>query len=285
MTREDELQRSYQHCRTVARTQAKNFYYSFVLLTKPQRDAMCAIYAFMRYCDDLSDGAETANEATMACWRSELDDALERGRFGPNPCWPALVDSVRRYRIPHRYFHEMIDGVSSDLEPRVIETFDELYKYCYQVASVVGLTITHVFGFDDPRALVLAEKCGIAFQLTNIIRDVREDEQLGRCYLPREDWKRYPDLRDLLAFEASRAKRFYSDSAPLIDMVHKDSRKSLWALIEIYRRLLDKIEASGYDVMNQRIRLSAPEKVGIVLRAMVLGPGSAPTRVTQRVSG
>ena len=285
MTAEDHLQRSYDHCRKVARTQAKNFYYSFVLLTRPQRDAMCAIYAFMRYCDDLSDGPETANEATMACWRSELDDALERGKFGPNPCWPAFVDSVRRYCIPHRYFHEMIDGVSSDLQPREIETFDELYKYCYQVASVVGLTITHVFGFDDPRALVLAEKCGIAFQLTNIIRDVREDEQLGRSYLPREDKKRYPNLRDLLAFEASRAKRFYSDSAPLIDMVHKESRKSLWALIEIYRRLLDKIEASDYNVMNERVRLSTPEKLGIVLRAMVLGPGPVPTRITQRVSG
>src|SRR3954454_6499694 len=106
----NELEQSYAYCRTVARTQARNFYYSFVLLSKPQRDAMCAIYAFMRYCDDLSDGPDTANQAVMDRWRCELDDALERGHFGPNPCWPAFTDSVRRYRIPHNYFHDMIDG-------------------------------------------------------------------------------------------------------------------------------------------------------------------------------
>jgi len=266
------LEQSYQHCRTVARTQAKNFYYSFVLLSKPQRDAMCAIYAFMRYCDDLSDGPEAAkDQRVMDRWRSELDDALTRRVFGENPCWPAFADSVDRYRIPHSYFHGMIDGVSSDLAPRRMETFDELYRYCYQVASVVGLTITHVFGFDSPEALVLAEKCGIAFQLTNIIRDVREDEELGRSYLPREDRERYPVLRDLLAFEAARAKRYYAESAPLVGMVHKKSRASLWALIEIYRRLLVKMEASGFDVMNGRIRLTMGEKLGIVARAMLLG--------------
>lgn len=266
------LEASYAHCRAVARTQAKNFYYSFVLLSKPQRDAMCAIYAFMRYCDDLSDGPEAAkDQRVMDRWRSDLDDALTRRVFGENPCWPAFVDAVERYRIPHQYFHDMIDGVSSDLEPRHIETFDELYRYCYQVASVVGLTITHVFGFDSPQALVLAEKCGIAFQLTNIIRDVKEDEELGRCYLPLEDRTRFPVLRDLLAFEAGRAKQYYAESAPLVGMVRPESRASLWALIEIYRRLLRKIEASNFDVMRGRIRLSTPEKLRIVARAMVLG--------------
>ena len=281
----DRLRQSYDHCRTVARTQARNFYYSFLLLSKPQREAMCAIYAFMRYCDDLSDGPETANQEVVDRWRSELDDALERGVFGPNPCWPAFVDAVRRYRIPHRYFHEMIDGVTSDLQPRRIDSFDQLYQYCYQVASVVGLTITHVFGFDDPRALVLAEKCGIAFQLTNIIRDVREDEELGRSYLPREDRERFPDLRDLLAFEAGRAKRFYAESAPLVEMVHRESRASLWALIEIYRRLLDKIEATGFDVMRGRIRLTAAEKTKIVLRAMILGPKPAALEAAATTKG
>jgi 15-cis-phytoene synthase len=266
------LEQSYEYCRTVARTQAKNFYYSFVLLSRPQRDAMCAIYAFMRYCDDLSDGPEAAkDERVMDRWRSELDEALTRRVFGANACWPAFVDAVERYRIPHRYFHDMIDGVSSDLVPRRIETFDELYRYCYQVASVVGLTITHVFGFDSPEALVLAEKCGIAFQLTNIIRDVKEDAEFGRVYLPREDRERFPDLRDLLAFEASRAKRYYAESAPLVQMVHRESRASLWALIEIYRRLLEKIEASGFDVMRGRIRLTTGEKLRVVARAMLFG--------------
>ncbi len=262
------LERSYAHCRRVARTQARNFYYSFLLLSKPQRDAMCAIYAFMRYCDDLSDGPGTATPATMQRWREELDAALH-GRYGANECWPAFHDAVRRYKIPHRYFHEMIDGVTSDLQPRDIQTFNELYRYCYQVASVVGLTITHIFGFDSPGALPLAEKCGIAFQLTNIIRDVKEDQEKGRIYLPREDRDRYPDLKQLLAFEAARARGYYDESRPLINLVHAGSRRSLWALIEIYRTLLDRIEQSGYDVLSRRIRLSGFEKASIVVRALL----------------
>jgi 15-cis-phytoene synthase len=271
----NELERSYEHCRRVARAQARNFYYSFILLSGPQRDAMCAIYAFMRYCDDLSDGPGNASRAAMDEWRRELEAALE-GRYGPNACWPAFHDAVQRYRIPHEYFGEMIDGVSSDLEPRRIETFEELYRYCYQVASVVGLTITHVFGYESPQALVLAEKCGIAFQLTNIIRDVKEDEERGRCYLPREDRERFPELPDLLAFEGARARAYYDESAPLVGMVHRESRASLWALIEIYRRLLRRIEQSGYDVMSRRIRLSAFEKMAIVVRAALLGIPAPP---------
>ena len=262
------VERSYAYCRHIARTQARNFYYSFVLLSKPQRDAMCAVYAFMRFCDDLSDGPETATAHALERWRDELTLALQ-GTYGVNPCWPAFHDSVQRYNIPHRYFHEMIDGVSSDLQPRDIQTFDELYRYCYQVASVVGLTITHIFGFEAPQALILAEKCGIAFQLTNIIRDVKEDQERNRIYLPREDRDMFPEIKDLLAFEAARARKYYAESRPLLDLVYPESRRSLWALIEIYRRLLDRIEQSGYDVFSRRVRLSAPEKAAIVLRALL----------------
>jgi 15-cis-phytoene synthase len=263
------VERSYTYCRKVARKQARNFYYSFLLLTKAQRDAMCAVYAFMRYSDDLSDGPAVATPQVMEKWREELDAAL-LGEFGANPCWPAFHDAVQRYRIPHRYFHEMIDGVSSDLQPRDVQTFDELYRYCYQVASVVGLTITHIFGYESPQALVLAEKCGVAFQLTNIIRDVREDQEKGRIYLPREDRERYPDLKELLAFEASRAKAYYEESRPLVDLVNPRSRRSLWALIEIYSTLLERIEQSGYDVLSRRIQLSPFEKAGIVARALAM---------------
>ncbi|MCL4402990.1 MAG: squalene/phytoene synthase family protein, partial [Acidobacteria bacterium] len=164
------IEQSYAYCRGVARSRAKNFYYSFILLEPAGRNAMCAIYAFMRYCDDLSDDPG-ATAAAMEHWRAALDEALA-GRFEGHPCWPAFHDTVKRYRIPHRYFHEMIEGVSSDLVPRRFETFDELYRYCYQVASVVGLTTIHIFGFDSPEALLLAEKCGVAFQLTNILRDI-----------------------------------------------------------------------------------------------------------------
>src|SRR5215469_3432747 len=183
-----EVERSYAYCRRVAR-RAKNFYYSFLLLSGHQRKAMCAIYAFMRYCDDLSD-EPGANRAAIERWHGEMEDALD-GRFSGHPVWPAFHHTVRRFGIPHQYFREMIEGVSSDLEPRRIETFDELYRYCYQVASVVGLTTIHIFGFDTRTALPLAEKCGVAFQLTNILRDIREDAGRDRIYLPAEDLRRF----------------------------------------------------------------------------------------------
>jgi phytoene synthase len=274
------LELSYAHCRGVARNRARNFYYSFVLLSKPQRDAMCAIYAFMRRCDDLSDEPGATKQA-LEDWRSALHLALA-GTHGADPCWPALADAVRRYRIPPAYLDEMIDGVESDVEPRHIETFDELYRYCYLVASVAGLSALHIFGFDSENALPLAEKCGVAFQLTNILRDVREDAQRGRVYLPREDLARFgltreeilacedsERLRRLLAFEAGRARGYYRESAPLLGMIHPGSRASMRALVEIYSRLLERIERSGYDVLPRRIRLSAAEKIVIMLRAAI----------------
>ncbi len=273
------VEQSYDYCRKVARTRAKNFYYSFLLLSGQQRKAMCAIYAFMRYCDDLSD-EPGASRAAIDRWRAELENALQ-GRFSGHPVWPAFHHTVRRFGIPHEYFHEMIDGVASDLEPRRIESFEELYRYCYQVASVVGLTIVHIFGFDTPRALVLAEKCGVAFQLTNILRDVREDAERDRIYLPAEDLCRFgvkpEDLRkgppserfvQLMGFEAERARGYYDQSMPLLDLIHPRSRRSLWALITIYSRLLNRIERTGYDVLTRRVRLSAAEKSWIVLRAV-----------------
>src|SRR5258708_39153977 len=145
----------------------------------------------MRYCDDLSDDEGVADRPTaIARWRSDLESALG-GRLPEHPLWPAFADAVERYNIPHEYFFELIDGVSSDLGPRQIRAFAELYDYCYHVASVVGLTVIHIFGFDSADALKLAEECGIAFQLTNILRDVREDREKGRVYLPAEDFERF----------------------------------------------------------------------------------------------
>jgi phytoene synthase len=270
------LNESYAYCRAVARTRAKNFYYSFLLLGRAEHDAMCAVYAFNRYCDDLSDEPGAATAAAIDQWRQDLDRALT-GQYSGHPLWPAFCDTVRRCRIPQQYFHDMICGVRSDLEPRVIESFGELYHYCYHVASVVGMTIVHIFGFDDPKAIELAEKCGVAFQLTNILRDVKEDFCMGRVYLPAEDLRRfgvdagrleYGDaFRALMGFEAERARCYYDESRPLIGMVRRQNRPSLWALIEIYRRLLDRIEKNNFDVLSQRVRLTALEKAGVLLRA------------------
>jgi phytoene synthase len=276
------IDQSYEYCRRVARRRAKNFYYSFILLSRPQRRAMCAIYAFMRYCDDLSD-EPGATRAAIERWRAEMEDALA-GRFSGHPVWPAFHHTVRRFRIPHEYFRAMIDGVLSDLEPREFETFDQLYRYCYQVASVVGLTTIHIFGFDTRSALPLAEKCGAAFQLTNILRDIREDAARGRIYLPAEDLRRFglttgdihtgkrsQPFLNLMQFEAERARAWYNESMPLLDLIHPRSRPSLWALIGIYSRLLERIVESDYDVFARRVRLPLWEKSWIVVRALV-GP-------------
>lgn len=276
------LEQSYSFCERVARTQAKNFYYSFLLLSRPQRQAMCAIYAFMRYCDDLSDAEGISDRpAAIARWEADLESALA-GRNPAHPVWPTFSDAVARYRIPHEFFRDMIRGVRSDLEPRHIQTFQELYDYCYHVASVVGLTIIHIFGFQDPAALKLAEKCGVAFQLTNILRDVREDAERGRVYLPAEDLKRFGvgekelsgealsrPLRELLRFQAGRARDFYRQSEPLIGMVDPHSRASLKALIRIYSRLLERISSSDYEVLATRVRVPTWEKLWILARCSI----------------
>jgi phytoene synthase len=278
------VQDSYAFCEGVARREAKNFYYSFLLLSPPQRMAMCAVYAFMRYCDDLSDDEGIADRAAaIGRWKGDLESAFA-GAFSrkeqQHALWPAFMDAVERYKIPHQYFFQMIEGVSSDLEPREMQTFEELYNYCYHVASVVGLTVIHIFGFEDPAALKLAEKCGIAFQLTNILRDVREDAEKQRIYLPAEDRRRFEvqmgdlkggavsdALRKLLQFEAARAREYYRESAPLVELIHSRSRPSLRALIGIYSRLLDKIEAAQYEVLAERVRVPNWEKVWILVRS------------------
>jgi 15-cis-phytoene synthase len=276
---------SYRYCGRIAKERAKNFYYSFLLLEKPRREAMCAIYAFMRHCDDLSDDPAIRksgqSQQNIALWRVELDGALHE-RFGENPIWPAFCDTVRRYSIPHRFFHEMIEGVMSDLEPRQVETYEELYQYCYRVASVVGLTIIHIFGFESVRALLLAEKCGVAFQLTNILRDVREDAEAGRVYLPREDLHRFgvsaeqlrlgmenDRFRSLMQFEAGRARACYEESAGLTGLIEKKSQRSLWALREVYLRLLSRIEKSDYSVLTRRIQVPKRTKMALLLMAFL----------------
>lgn len=274
------LAESFRACREITRSRAKNFYYAFVLLDSARRDAICAIYAFMRVCDDLSD-EQGATEAALNAWRGELRAVLA-GHHGEHPLWPAFSDTVRRYEIPAHYFEDHLDGVTSDLSRRQVETFDELYRYCYQVASIPGLCLIRIFGHRGEDAEALAEKCGVAFQLTNILRDVLEDARNGRVYLPREDLDRFgidptgfaegraPDgFQDLMRFEGKRARDYYFESRPLLEMVDPACRPSLWALIEIYSRLLARMEERGYPALRERVRLSSLEKSWIVLRSFL----------------
>ena len=271
---------SYEYCVAVARARAKNFYYSFLVLPKRKRLAMCAVYAFMRECDDLSDEAG-ATRSALDTWRDQLDLALDGGEV-KHKIWPAFVDTENRYKIPRAYLYDMIEGVTSDLTFHQPQSFQELYLYCYRVAGVVGLTITHIFGFQSAKALEMAEKCGIAFQLTNILRDVGEDAGLGRSYLPLDLMRQYevgeedlkgsavsPRLHALLEDLGRRAREYYQFSRPMIEMVDRDSRSSLWALIEIYSRLYRRIENSGFEVLKARHQLPAWEKLSIVAMAVV----------------
>src|SRR5437867_7850796 len=218
------LSESYRVCSQIARRTGNNSYYSFLVMPRAKRAAMCAIYAFMRRSDDIADSAANPAVATEALrqWRATVDAAL-RGENSAEPILPALTDTVWHYRIEPRYFHELLDGTEMDQHKIRYESFGELYRYCYHVASVVGLIVLPIFGYRDNATLVPAEACGIAFQLTNILRDVKEDAGLGRVYLPAEDLRRFgveeadlrnarmtPQFVELMRFEASRAREYHA---------------------------------------------------------------------------
>ena len=272
------LKESYAICGRIARQTGKNFYYSFLVMPREKRAAMCAIYAFMRRSDDIADGA--ANPAVamegLRQWRAQVDAALN-GSGPSDPILPALADTVQRYRIPPLHFHELLDGTEMDQTTTRYATFDDLYKYCYRVASAVGLVVLPIFGYQDKAALAPAEACGIAFQLTNILRDVKEDAQMGRIYLPLEDLRRFgvleddivdahgtPQFLELMKFETVRAHEFYDKARPLLDLIDTDSRGTLAVMIAIYGGILRKIEESNFAVFDRRIRLSTAEKLWIV---------------------
>jgi phytoene synthase len=278
---ESDVVRSYAECRRVARASASNFYYAFFMLPAAKRDALCALYAFMRLVDDVSDtvGGTADKQWGLARWRAALDAAVS-GDVSGHAILPAFADTIARFKIPPRYFHDLISGAEMDLTIGDYPTFDRLREYCYRVAGTVGLTCLHVFGFTDPHAPDLAEKLGIAFQLTNIIRDVRADYEMGRIYLPLEDLNRFgvrpetlspgaatKEIRAMLEFECARAWSFYGEGVNLIPLVDADSRAALWALVRIYSSLLRRIEARGYDVFSERVRLTKSEKTRILLRA------------------
>jgi squalene synthase HpnC len=280
----ENVRASYAECQRIARGAHSSFYLAFYGLRKEKRNALCALYAFMRLVDNVSDeaGALESKRRGLARWRAMLDEAIAGNTEG-HAILPALADTIARFDIPTRYFHDLILGAEMDLTVASYATFDRLSEYCYRVAGTVGLTCLHVFGFRDPRVPDLAERLGLAFQLTNIIRDVRADFEMGRVYIPAEDLERFgvhgedlrgpltPALENLLEFEAERAWRFYEEGAPLVQQVDSDSRATLGALVRTYSGLLARIEERGFDVFGSRVSLSRAEKIQYLLAAGIAG--------------
>lgn len=290
------LTASYEDCRVLTQRTAHNFRFSFLTLPREQRRAMNALYAFNRITDDLGDDESLTIEERrlrLAQWRELVRGAMsgsssdvidsaglldEERRY-----LPAISDMVARASIPHEYLFAVIDGVESDLHPMEVATFEELERYCYQVAGAVGLCCIHVWGFrEGPKVRQLAIDCGLALQLTNILRDLAEDADRGRVYLPREDLARFgystDDLqrrvinlsfRDLMQFEVARAKRYYARGEELLDHLAPPGRPILRAMLDIYGGLLREIERRDFDVFSRRVSLPKWKKLWYAGRAIL----------------
>jgi len=301
---------AYAVCSTIALREAKNFYYSFRVLPQHKRDAMCAVYAFMRRADDISDDEALPlpeRREVMVRWLEAWRDARRSG-VSDDPVFLALNDTQKRFEIPDALLEDLVRGTTMDLEEnqpgvvavtvataselgsqartfQIYESFDGLYRYCYLVASVVGLVCIRIFGYSDQRAELLAEKTGVAFQLTNILRDVSEDAERGRIYLPLRDLEasqvsvellvlaaqnraKPETVINLLALEASRARELYASAKELLPLINRDSRAALWVLVTIYRGLLERIIARDYDVFSERVRVPTSKKLMVLAQGM-----------------
>jgi len=289
------IDQSYRFCHAVARQAGSNFYPCFVVLPKPKRRAMEAIYAFMRHTDDLGDRPPEDPSATgsrldeLRAWRAALDRALSGEAITTDTSdiaehtLPAVADTLRRFHIPPEHLHAVIDGLEMDLEGRTYETFDELAEYCHRVASAVGLACIHIWGFHGEEAIEPARCCGLAVQLTNILRDLKEDAAIGRVYLPREDFRRCGYSADalrrgetgeafdrLMRMEIARAGEFYHEGARLFDHLEPVGRRVLGMMLGVYHRLLQKIERDPAAVFVRRVRLGRLERLFLVARWLLL---------------
>ena len=292
---------AYAVCRTIAQREAKNFYYSFRVLPEHKRNAMCAVYAFMRRADDISDDESMSvaeRREVMSRWLAAWREARQ-SCVSDDPVFLALNDTQKRFAIPDALLEDLVRGTTMDLEPRAkvegelqtFATFDDLYGYCYLVASVVGLVCIRIFGYTDPRAEKLAEETGVAFQLTNILRDVKEDVERGRIYLPLDLLHEFgasvdrvkmlasgalmkTNEREMLRVLGSRAEGYYRSADQLLPLIDADSRAALWVLVTIYHGLLRKISNTDYDVFTGRVSVSTPAKLAILARGALMTMGN-----------
>jgi len=273
------LSEAQAYCTAITKRSGSNFYYSFFFLPSARRDAMYTVYAFCKEVDNAVDDAPPGSDPRKAIgqWRAEV--AAVYGGAPTHPVAISLAGHVRHLGIPREYFDELINGVEMDLSTTRYITFDELSRYCYRVACVVGLICLHIFGTKDPRAKDYAVNLGMAFQLTNILRDLGTDADRGRVYLPLEDLARFgcteeqllqrhdsPRFSDLMAFQCTRAHEFYGKARAILENLPRADRKALTPaemMRGVYERILRRIEQAGYRVFDSRISVPPVSRLAI----------------------
>ncbi len=282
MSMTDEVELAYRHCHQVAKEQARNFYYAFITLPAKKRRAIYVAYAFCRLCDDIAD--EELPVQIKIEKLAETREGLKECYAGAprGPVFVALRDAAQAFDIPQQYFEDVIQGVEMDLTWSRYRNFEELRSYCYKVASTVGLICIQVFGYDKSSARDYAIDLGLAMQLTNILRDVKEDADRGRIYIPFEDMERFgyaeSDLlngvinqpfQGLMSFQAARARSLFESGWRLLPLLPVRSRACPAVLGGIYSHLLDRLEAADFPVFDGRVTLSAREKLLVTARLWV----------------
>lgn len=273
--------RPQQYCRDKAAKSGSSFYYSFLFLPAPKRDAIMALYAFCREVDDAVDEISDPLVAaqTLSWWREEVSRTFS-GQ-ATHPVGKALADTLQDFELHEEYFHEIIDGMEMDLTEHRYPAYKNLALYCHRVASVVGLLSAQIFGFSDRQTLKFAEKLGLAFQLTNIIRDVREDAERGRIYLPQDEMQQFNvseqsilalqqsnELTQLLQFQAKRAEQFYQQAMELLPEQDRYQQSTALIMAEIYRETLQEIARENFQVMQQRTSLTPLRKLWLACRTL-----------------
>ena len=277
------LSADYEYCQTLTKREAKNFYYGFMLLREPERHAIYSAYAFARQCDDIADEGLPVDEARqrLTAYREELDRCIAGQPEGP--VFSALKHSIDRYEIPTEYFYGLIRGVETDLRQGRYETFDDLKRYCYLVASVVGLISIEIFGYrGEEKAQEHAADLGVALQLTNILRDMREDAERDRIYLPADEIGMFgysedellagevtPAFRSLMAFQVTRAREYFEQGRRLLPYLPTRARACVGAMSGIYEAILDEIARRPSVVFRRRVSLSTTQKLALAGRELM----------------
>ena len=287
-----ELDLAYSHCQQVTKENARNFYYTFRPLPAEKRRAIYAVYAYCRLCDDIADGDLPVGEKYRGF--AAIRENLQSGNLSGEHAllYQALHDAAQKFQIPYRYFEEILQGVEMDMVKNRFANFGELREYCHKVASVVGLVCIRIFGYEDPRAEEHAVEMGLAMQLTNILRDVKEDADRGRIYIPLDEMRqfRYTEAElhrgevsegftALMAYQTARARTYFDNSRQLFPLVSADARACPKLMHATYSGILDRIERAGFDVFERRIGLSTSTKMLLLAR---LWAGSLLARASGR---